>query len=205
MKPFSRLLRTCLLVLLAGSTALPSSAITYRFREQYWQLYHRQLYERPLDIAENIHWLEQALRADFANPLYALSRIENDRQWEKYRALFTMHLNLKLVEQYLLWGAEHMKFDAYFFNYPWRRQNLESLEKAETLFNYALVYWQEAKKYSDAATGFPWLYLTDVQFWEDEHFRIQTGQLDYQTIIAGHLDRLERVRGDFLAMDESTY
>ena len=187
--------------------SVPYEGKAYRilYREQLWQLYHLNLYNYPLDIAENIHWLEQALRADFANPLFALSRISNEREWEKYRNLFTMQINLKLVELYLMWGTQHNKFEAYFYNAPWREQNLASLDKAQLLFEYALVYWEEAKRYSDEAARFRWLYLTDVQHWEDQSYRIQTGDLNYQRIIGNHLSRLEEVRQTFLAMDENTY
>jgi hypothetical protein len=175
------------------------------YREQLYELHHRQLYNYPLDIAENIHWLELALRADFANPLNALARIEDEREWAKYRDLFTMHLNLKLVELYLLWATGYYKFDAYFYNYPWRDQNLESLETSEQLMEWALIYWDQALIYAQRAGGYPWLYLEEVQFWEDELFRIQNGDLDYRRIIQRHLERLYDVRADFEAMDESTY
>jgi hypothetical protein len=175
------------------------------YREQLYELHHRQLYNYPLDIAENIHWLELALRADFANPLNALARIEDEREWAKYRDLFTMHLNLKLVELYLLWATGYYKFDAYFYNYPWRDQNLESLETSEQLMEWALIYWDQALIYVQRAGGYPWLYLEEVQFWEDELFRIQNGDLDYRRIIQRHLERLYDVRADFEAMDESTY
>lgn len=175
------------------------------YREQLYELHHRQLYNYPLDIAENIHWLETALRADFANPLNALARIESEREWDKYRPLFTMHLNLKLTELYLLWATGYYKFDAFFYNYPWREQNLDSLDKSETLLNYALVYWDEAQKYAGEADEFQWLYLEEVQYWEDELYRIQQGELDYRRIINKHLERLREVRAEFQAMDESTY
>ncbi|NCN06027.1 MAG: hypothetical protein GW949_10405 [Spirochaetales bacterium] len=175
------------------------------YKEQLWNLYHQQLYMYPLDIAENIHWLEQALRADFANPLYALSKIENPQEWEKYRYLFSMHINLTLVDLYLQWASKHMKFEPRFFNYPWREANLESFDKAQTLLEFALIYWDEAKRYSDMTQKFPWLFLTEVQYWEDENFRIQTGSLDYAEIIQRHLSRLDETRQFFASMDESTY
>lgn len=181
------------------------SAYRLIYREQLYELHHRQLYNYPIDIAENIHWLELALRADFANPLNALARIDNETEWAKYRDLFTMHLNLKLVELYLLWATGYYKFDAYFYNYPWRDQNLESLEKSELLLNYALVYWDQAQEYAQAAGGYRWLYLEEVQYWEDELYRIQDGQLDYGRIIQRHLDRLEEVRSEFEAMGPGTY
>ncbi len=186
---------------------MPMQLHSYRliYREQLYELHHRQLYNYPLDIAENIHWLETALRADFANPLNALARIENEREWAKYRDLFTMHINLKLAELYLLWARGYYKFDAYFYNYPWRDQNLDSLETSEELMGWALLYWEEALRYADAAGQYTWLYLEEVQFWEDELFRIQNGELDYRQIIGRHLERLNQVRAEFEAMDEGTY
>ncbi|WP_041401393.1 hypothetical protein [Salinispira pacifica] len=199
------LLFILLLAFVPGRTGSRLHAYRLIYREQLYELHHRQLYNYPLDIAENIHWLETALRADFANPLNALARIESDREWDKYRPLFTMHLNLKLTELYLLWATGYYKFDAYFYNYPWKEQNLESLEKSETLLTYALVYWDEARKYAAEAGEFQWLYLEEVQFWEDELYRIQQGELDYRRIINKHLDRLREVRSEFEAMDSSTY
>ncbi len=104
----NRFAKYCLLIFVASFFFFQGRSLgAYRliYREQLYQLHHRQLYNYPLDIAENIHWLETALRADFANPLNALAHIENETEWEKYRQLFTMHLHLKLTELYLLWAT----------------------------------------------------------------------------------------------------
>ncbi len=202
-----RFLRTsiCIVVLflIAGG-----SVFAYRlmYREQLYRLYHRHLYQYPERIAENIHWLEQALRADFVNPLNALAVIENETEWERYRHLFTLHIHLKLIEQYLAWGSRFNKQQAYFFNAPFRRQNLESLEKAEELFTYALVYWAEAQEEVAIIQNLPrWIHLEEIQNWEDEFYRIDQGELDYGDIIGRHLEHLQQVRADFEAMDETTY
>lgn len=188
-----------IIILLFSTESLSAYRLIYR--EQLYSLHHRQLYNYPIDIAENIHWLELALRADFANPLYALARIENETEWDKYRELFTLHLNLKLIDLYLNWAAGYYKFNAYFYNYPWKRQNLESLDKAEILLQQGLVYWAEAEKYAERAGNYPWVYLEEQQFWEDELFRIQNDELNYERIINKHLDRLAEVRAEFEAMD----
>jgi len=198
-------IKISLVCLLLGTYLVPAHSYTIEYREQLYKLNHRHLYMYPLDIAENIHWLETALRADFANPLNALATIKNPVEWEKYRNLFTMHINLKLVELYLLWGTKYNKFEAYFFNAPFKRQNLESLEKAESLFRYALVYWQEAKNYAKKAAVQRWINLQEIQYWEDEMQRIESAELDYEKIIARHLGNLEEVRAAFKAMDDSTY
>ncbi len=195
------------IALLLLLTLLGSPAFAYRilYKEQFYRLYRQNFYQYPERIAENIYWLEQALQADFANPLFALARIEDEAHWERYRSLFMMHVNLKIVELYLAWGTKYNKFTAYFFNYPWQRQNLESLEIAESLFNTALYYWDEALDWSGRAWDLRRLHLPQIQHWEDQNHRIETGTLDYEAIIGRHLQRLDEVRRTFRDMDDTTY
>ena len=175
------------------------------YREQLYELYHRHFTQTPERIAENVYWLEQALRSDFANPLNALATVENDREWEWYRYLFTMHIKVQLTDMYLQWGAQYMKMEAYFYNAPWQRQNLESLDRAEEYFRYACHYWEAAQRWSQEAAEFRFVHLEEIQYWEDEHHRIRTGKLDYGTIIERHLDRVAEVRAAFENMDGDTY
>jgi hypothetical protein len=194
-------------VLFIAIAVSPVFAYRLEYKEQLYPLLHYQLSMHPRDWAENIQWLNLALRADFANPLYALAKINTPAEWEFYRDLFMMHLNLKMVEQYLEWGAEFNKQVAYFYNYPWKQENLDSLNKAEALFKYARNFWTEAKKWSDkaAAAKFRWMSLNGIEYWQDESYRIQTGNLDYNSIIDTHLSRLQDVRKAFEAMNNKTY
>ncbi|MCL2271568.1 MAG: hypothetical protein FWC19_02020 [Treponema sp.] len=189
------------IVMLAVS--LPANGYFVTYKEQYYRLFHLHLIQYPDDSMENIYWLEKALKADFANPLYALALIEDEIQWEKYRYLFTMHINLKLVEQYMFLGNKWNKRNAYFYNAPWKNQNLESLETAETCFRTALYYWDEAVAWSKKANDrrFRWIPLQKVQFWEDEAFRIENGKLNYGRTIKRELDMLQKVREKFEQMD----
>jgi len=196
------LLKTAfLLIFIAVSMPVNSYFVTYK--EQYYRLFHVHHIQYPDDSMENIYWLEQAMKADFANPLYALTLIENEVQWEKYRYLFNMHINIKLIEQYLFLGNKWNKRKAYFYNAPWKEQNLESLETAETCYRAALYYWDEALKWHEKANEkrFRWINLQKVQFWEDEVFRIENGTLDYGKTIKRELDLLQKVREKFQAMD----
>jgi hypothetical protein len=178
------------------------SAYFVQYKEQYYELYHLHYIQYPDDSMENIYWLEKALKADFANPLYALTRIENEKEWEKYRYLFMMHMNLKLIEQYLYLGNKWNKRDAYFYNAPWKEQNLESLETAETCYRTALYYWQEANEWAAKARDkrFRFINLEKVQFWEDEAGRMETGALNYEKTITRELALLQQVREQFQAM-----
>ena len=191
-----------LLLLLAPAPEARCYRVLYA--EQYYELYHQHFYQYPEDTMENIAYLEQALKADFANPLYALARIADRQEWAQYRTLFKMHANLKLVELYLTLGSKYDKMIAYFYNAPWKRQNLESLQQAESAYRLALGYWRESLRWAATLPRLRYN-LEQVQRWEDEWKRIITGELDYRQIIDGHLQRLARVRSEFQAMDSSTY
>lgn len=200
-----RLIRVTIVLLLAGTVAGEAFAYRLIYKEQLYELNHQQLYRYPEDYAANIAWLEAALSADFANPLYAFARVRNPHEWEYYRYLFWMHLNLHLVDQYLGWASKYVKFDAFFFNEPWKEENLASLERADGLFEMARYYWDEAVRWSSLAAGFRWLDLEEIRAWQDQSYRIEHGELDYGAIIDRHVSRLQRVREDFQAMTADTY
>lgn len=183
----------------------PAWAFPVYFKEQYYKLYHVHYEQDPDNVIENIYWLEQAYKADFANPLYAMATITNKKEWTKYRSLFNMHLNLKLIEQHLRLGSRYDKRVAYFYNAPWKKENLESLEIAEKWYRTALAFWPDARAQALDARRSPFLILDKVQNWEDEAYRIEKGELDYAKIIGKELARLERVRAEFQAMDPGTY
>jgi hypothetical protein len=189
------------LVLFAPTLPVNGYYVTYK--EQYYRLFHLHYIQYPDDSMENIYWLEKAMQAEFCNPLYALALIENETQWEKYRYLFNMHINLKMIEQYLFLGNKWNKRNAYFYNAPFKEQNLESLETAETCYRTALYYWGEALTWAARANEnrFRWINLQKVQFWEDEAFRIENGRLNYGVTIRRELDFLQDVREKFQAME----
>ncbi|MDR0718009.1 MAG: hypothetical protein LBF78_00115 [Treponema sp.] len=187
--------------------AKPLNSYFVTYKEQYYKLYHLHYMQYPDDSIENIYWLEKAVKADFCNPLYALALIEDETQWEKYRYLFMMHINLKLVEQHLFLGNKWNKRKAYFYNAPWKEQNLDSLDTAETCYRSALYYWDEALAWAEKANEkrFRFVYLPRVQFWQEEAGRIEEKSLDYQKIIERELTLLQKVREKFQAMDEDSY
>ncbi|MDR2602486.1 MAG: hypothetical protein LBC53_08575 [Spirochaetaceae bacterium] len=197
------------LILSVFLTLPPQPAFTYwvQFKEQYYRLYHLHHIQYPDDSMENINYLEKALKASFANPLYALALIQNETEWEKYRNLFMMHINLKLIEQYIYLGNKWNKREAYFYNAPWKEQNLDSLKTAESCYKTALYYWDGAVEWAEKAgvKKFRFINLERVQFWEDEAFRIEKGSLDYKKTIERELKLLQNVREKFEAMDASSY
>jgi len=200
------MMRKFLLIIVIGLFLIGSlGAYNLMYAEQYYKLYHQHFYQYPQNINENIFYLEWALKSDFVNPLNAMTPIETPEEWERYRKLFTVHVNLKLVEQYRILGSKYDKFDAYFFNYPFKRANLESLECAEYYYKTALYYWEQALFWADQIEDKPWFTFENLSNWEDEIFRMRTGDLDYEEFIGNDLKRLSEVREAFEAMGPGTY
>lgn len=184
----------------------PAGAYKILYAEQFYRLYHQNFYRYPEDHLENIWYLERALESDFANPLNALTReIETKLDHERYRFLFAMHVNLELTKQYRTLGAGYDKRKAYYFNAPWREMTLRSLRYAESYYEAALYYWEQALEWSHKAWRLRRVDLTDLASWQDDNYRIETGELDYREIISTDLARLRSVRAEFESMDESTY
>ena len=181
------------------------SAWTVYYKEQYYKLWHEHYIQYPDDIIENIAWLERAKAAPFCNPLYALAKIDNKTQWERYRYLLDMHLDLKLIEAHLALGSKYDKRVAYFYNAPWKDQNLESLKTAESAYKAALAYWPEAKELAAKAMAMRFVDIEGAEYMTDEAFRITEGDLDFGATIRRQLDRLDKVRASFEKMDASTY
>jgi hypothetical protein len=189
----------------AGLLAPPSlNAYLAKYKEQYYRLYHIHYNQYPDDTIENIFWLEQALKANFANPLYAVARIETEEQYEKYCYLFMMHLNLKMIEQYLYLANKYNKRHAYFYNAPWKEENLKSLALAEQCFQTARYYWTEAASWAEKArdSRFRFMRLANIEFWEDEAYRmVERKTLDYGKTIDRELAMLQSVREQFQALE----
>jgi hypothetical protein len=193
------------ILLLMAFPLLGASAWRIIYAEEYYELYHEHLHHYPDDTLEDISYLESALKADFANPLYALAPIKDQVEWERYRYLFSMHVNLRLIYSWLTLGAKYDKMVAYFYNYPWKQQNLDSLTKAEAAYKEALAYWSKAQEWSEKAWAMRATHVDHIEEWETENFRIETGDLDYKDIIDTQLARLAKVRDAFQKMAPGTY
>ncbi|MGL4524552.1 MAG: hypothetical protein ACRCVN_03400 [Spirochaetia bacterium] len=182
-------------------------AYKIQYAEQWYKLFHQHLYRMPEDEAENLAYLEESLKAPFANPLYALARINDKQEWEFYRYLFKLHVNLQIVRTYRQIGMKYDREFVYFFNAPFKRQNLESLEIAEKYYQRALYFWNEALPWVEKANDkrFRWMYLPEIANWRNELRQINESQLDFEKILGQDLSRLEKNRAQFEAMDEDTY
>ncbi|MCR4743276.1 MAG: hypothetical protein K5866_10465 [Treponema sp.] len=181
------------------------NAYMVKYKEDWYKLYHIHYQQYPDDCIENIYWLEKAAQADFCNPQFLDFKVTSEKEWEKYRYLFQMHINLKLIEQHLRLGRTYDKKEIYFYDAPFKEQYLSNLEKCLTCYQAGLYYWQEAKIWSEKANEakFNFLFITDKQNWEDERERIKNGQLNYEKMLEREISRVENNIKKLKEMDES--
>ena len=195
-----------LLALITVFFSIPQRADAYmvKYKEDWYKLYHVHYQQYPDDCIENIYWLEKAAQADFCNPLFADVKITTEKEWEKYRYLFQMHINLKLIEQHLRLGNTYDKKCIYFYDSPWKDEYLRNMEKALTCYKAGLYYWQEAKVWQEKANAasFNFLFIRGKQAWEDERERIATGELNYEKMLNREIERLEKNIKELNTMDK---
>ena len=185
-------------------SAMPGFSYMVKYKEDYFKLFHVHYQQYPDDCIENIYWLEKAVQADFCNPLYAPVKINDEKDWEKYRYLFMMHINLKLIEQHMRLGRNYDKQVAHFYDAPWRDAYIENLKKAKSCYEAGLYYWREAKLWAEKANvgKFKFLFLEQIQNWEDERERIGSGELNYEKILNRELTRVNKVIEEFEKMNK---
>lgn len=206
-KHFSRFSKIILFSVLIFS--LPQNFFPYvvKYKEDWYKLYHIHYAQNPDDCIENIYYLEKATLSDFCNPLFCDAGITTEKEWEKYRYLFQMHINLKLIEQHLRLRRIYDKKVKNFYDAPWKDEYLRNLEKTLSCYEAGLYYWKEAKLWAEKANvnDFNFLFITKRQAWEDERERIKTGELDYTKILNREIERVKKVQKEFLETPSKSY
>ena len=68
---------------------------------------------------------------------------------------------------------------------------------AELYYNDALYYWDRVLEQVELLDELKYIYIEGLEYWEDELFRIRSGELDYNEFINDDLERLAEVRAAF--------
>jgi len=164
-----------------------------RYKEEFFRLYNQWLYSDLDSISRNIYFLELAYVVPFDHPIKALIPITNEIQYERYKNILMMHITLMLAQEYINYGYMYVKENIYFFNKEFKDEYLKGYEIAEFYFECARKYWKEAINYAIAADEIKG-YRIDLHYFEDELYKIKTGNLNYNKVIDNLMFRLNRNR-----------
>ncbi len=163
------------------------------FLEDYFQLYSKRMYYGEDEILLNVYFLKKALVSPFRHPSKALCLLKTKTEQKKYQALLKMHLNLKIMQNYLLLGRLYDKRIIYFFNMPFKEDLIKSLKIAKYYYNLAKTYWKKVLAYANEAGKIN--ARIDIEYLENELYLIlnrdKEVDWDYDYTFKLHLTKLE--------------
>lgn len=161
--------------------------------EDFYELYGMKQYYNENSLRKNITRLEIALTCKFRHPSQALVKIDTEEEYQKYRNLIFMHINMLIMRNHLKIATRYDKQKVYFYNLDYAKEIEESLNIAEGLYKKALPFWFAAKKHALRASEIK--ITTDLGFIESERYAILHGQTDFEKIITDHMRRLDKKKG----------
>jgi hypothetical protein len=184
-----KLALAALLALCAGALVPTQGAARRLYYAEEFYLYVMNLYHANQNLERNIRFMQWALDAPFDNPVRSLALIRTENDFERYKLLFKMHVNMLIIDSTLQLARRFDKEHVYFFNLWWAQSLKESFTFARYNYETSLNYWDEVLRYAEALDKLPG--RLDLEAWEDEYESIRSGEFDYAKIIAGHLARLD--------------
>ena len=174
------------------SDYIPKSRLHYQtvphHLEDFYQLYRMKQYYNENNLRKNIERLQTALQCRFRHPSQALTKIESEIEYVKYRNLMFMHINMLIMRNYLKIAHRYDKRNLYFYSLDFAEDIRNSLDIADTYYKEAIPYWEKAKHYALKASEIR--ITTDLGTIESERYLIVTGETDFDRIIKTYRSRL---------------
>lgn len=149
------------------------------FAEDFYQLYAQRNYYGEDEINLNIVFMQGALKSPFRLEHKALIPIHYPREHEKYRYLIRMHLNFRIMKDYLYLGRLYDMPELYYWHRRETKQLIRSMKFAKYYYQMSRNYWEEVKKWAVEAYAIN-DYFIDLDHLEDEMTFIVTRQIDWQ-------------------------
>lgn len=168
------------------------------YLEDYYLLYGMKQHYNENSLRNNILMLKTALQCNFRYPSEALCKLESDEEYYKYRNLMFMHVNILIMRSYLKIAVRYDTREIRFFDRVYGEEISESLKIAAELYEEAVPYWLEARRYAKRASSVK--RTLDLGTIETERYRIKTGDLDYGRIIKGYIQNTEKKRKKLASM-----
>ena len=160
------------------------------YLEDFYLLYGMKLYYNENSLRKNIEMLKTGLNCKFRHPSQALVTVDTEDEYLKYRKLMFMHINIMIMRNYLKIGVRYDKKGIKFHDVSFAKEINESLDIARELYQEAIPYWVEAKRYAEEASRIK--LTTKLSNIESERYRIITGDLDFNKIINDHISRVDK-------------
>lgn len=174
------------------------------YAEDYFELYARRSSYGEEEINLNIVFMQGALKSPYRPAYRSLVPIHTEREHEKYRYLLKMHMNVRILQDYLTLGRLYDMQKLYFYHEESKEDLIKSLKRAEYYYLVAQDYWTDVKKFAVDAYVMKDIRIPLENLEDEMRFIVQRDvDWQYDRILAIHLAKVRANLEKLGAMDSS--
>lgn len=161
------------------------------YAEDYYRLYSLPSYYAEYDLLRNVDYLERALNAPFDFVNRALTIIETEEAYTKYKDLMHMQFNYLITQNYIYLAGLYDKQNYYFYNSQFDKDIKKSFEYAVYFYNLAKERWIVTKDLAEKVMKNKSKLEMDNLI--DKAYKIALGEIDYNKTADRQLKHIEEI------------
>ncbi|WP_281818199.1 hypothetical protein [Brachyspira pilosicoli] len=161
------------------------------YAEDYYRLYSLPSYYAEYDLLRNVDYLERALNAPFDFVNRALTIIETEEAYTKYKDLMHMQFNYLITQNYIYLAGLYDKQNYYFYNSQFDEDIKKSFEYAVYFYNLAKERWIITKDLAEKVMKNKSKLEMDNLI--DKAYKIALGEIDYNKTADRQLKHIEEI------------
>ncbi len=161
-----------------------------RYAEDFYRLYSLPMYYNESDLFENLYYLTLALEAPFDFVNRALTIIETEKQYQKYKDLMHMQFNYLITQNYVYLGALYDKQNYYFYNDQFKEDITNSYEYAKYYYDLADKQWRETITFANKVLRNK--SKVDMPHLIDKAYKISKGEINYSKTVTKRINVINK-------------
>lgn len=161
------------------------------YAEDYYRLYSLPSYYAEYDLLRNVDYLERALNAPFDFVNRALTIIETEEAYTKYKDLMHMQFNYLITQNYIYLAGLYDKQNYYFYNSQFDEDIKKSFKYAVYFYNLAKERWIVTKDLAEKVMKNKSKLEMDNLI--DKAYKIALGEIDYNKTADRQLKHIEEI------------
>ena len=161
------------------------------YAEDYYRLYSLPSYYAEYDLLRNVDYLERALNAPFDFVNRALTIIETEEAYTKYKDIMHMQFNYLITQNYIYLAGLYDKQNYYFYNSQFDEDIKKSFEYAVYFYNLAKERWIVTKDLAEKVMKNKSKLEMDNLI--DKAYKIALGEIDYNKTADRQLKHIEEI------------
>mgnify|MGYP001129952930 CR=1 FL=1 len=161
------------------------------YAEDYYRLYSLPSYYSEYDMLKNVDYLERALKSPFDFVNRALTIIESEESYTRYKDLMHMQFNYLITQNYIYIAGLYDKENYYFYNSQFDEDIKKSFEYAIYFYNMAKERWIITKDLAQKVM----LNKSKLEMDNliDKAYKIALGEIDYNKTADRQLKHIENI------------